>query len=304
MHQERLSRGHKVMPDVDVFPKPATLGYLARRPMERTQGKGAAMPEHEIRFEDGASYERMMGTWSRLAGTEFLDWLKPQPGLRWIDVGCGNGAFTELLIDRCSPTEVHGLDPAEAQLAFARARPRARIAEFHQGDAMTLPFPAGRFDAAVMALVIFYVPMPATGVAEMVRVVAPGGTVAAYVWDTTNGGSPLAPIQSQLRAMGISAPLPPSVGISRMESLLDLWHGAGLHHIQTREIAVTRTFMDFDDFWTTTLTMPTISPVVAAMTSAQVKQLRATVEQHLPAREGGPIIYSARANAIMGRVPA
>ena len=46
------------------------------------------MSEHQIRFGDGAAHERMMGTWSRLAGDIFLDWLTPPPGLRWIDVGC------------------------------------------------------------------------------------------------------------------------------------------------------------------------------------------------------------------------
>ena len=46
------------------------------------------MSEHQIRFGDGAAHERMMGTWSRLAGGIFLDWLTPPPGLRWIDVGC------------------------------------------------------------------------------------------------------------------------------------------------------------------------------------------------------------------------
>src|SRR5438128_1235199 len=55
------------------------------------------MAEQQIRFDDGAAYERMMGTWSRLAGDIFLDWLAPRPGLRWIDIGCGTGAFTELL---------------------------------------------------------------------------------------------------------------------------------------------------------------------------------------------------------------
>ena len=45
------------------------------------------MAEHQIRFEDGAAYERMMGVWSRLAGEVFLDWVAPSPGLRWIDVG-------------------------------------------------------------------------------------------------------------------------------------------------------------------------------------------------------------------------
>ena len=99
------------------------------------------MVEHQIRYDDGAGYERYMGGWSRLAGEVFLDWLAPRPGLRWIDIGCGNGAFTELLVQRCAPAEVQGIDPSEAQLAFARARPAAHGAAFHQGDAMALPFP-------------------------------------------------------------------------------------------------------------------------------------------------------------------
>ena len=35
-----------------------------------------------------------MGRWSRLVGEQFLDWLDIPKGLRWLDVGCGNGAFT------------------------------------------------------------------------------------------------------------------------------------------------------------------------------------------------------------------
>lgn len=91
------------------------------------------MTERLFRFNDGAAYERMMGTWSRLAGEVFLNWLAPRPGLRWIDIGCGNGAFTELLVDRCAPVEVQAIDPSEAQLAYARARPAARLA--HSGRA-------------------------------------------------------------------------------------------------------------------------------------------------------------------------
>jgi ubiquinone/menaquinone biosynthesis C-methylase UbiE len=59
---------------------------------------------------------------------------------------------------------------------------------------MPLPFERQRFDAVVMALVIFFVPNPAQGVAEMVRVVRPGGLVAAYAWDLLDGGFPFDPM--------------------------------------------------------------------------------------------------------------
>ena len=61
-----------------------------------------------VRFDDGAAYERMMGIWSRRVGEDFLGWLNLPPGLKCIDVGCGNGAFTELLVERCRPAEVQG----------------------------------------------------------------------------------------------------------------------------------------------------------------------------------------------------
>lgn len=64
------------------------------------------MVQSPIRYDDGAAYERMMGAWSRIAGEIFLEWLAPAPGLRWIDIGCGSGAFTELLVERCAPAEV------------------------------------------------------------------------------------------------------------------------------------------------------------------------------------------------------
>jgi ubiquinone/menaquinone biosynthesis C-methylase UbiE len=261
------------------------------------------MAEQKIRFDDGAAYERMMGTWSRLTGDIFLDWLAPRAGLRWIDIGCGNGAFTELLVERCAPAEVQGIDPLEGQLAFARARPAARMAEFRQGDAMALPFSEHRFDAAVMALVIFFVPDPAKSVAEMARAVCPGGTVATYAWDVLGGGFPLEPIQAEMRAMGLKPVLPPSSDASRMEALRDLWTGAGLEAVETREITVQRTFADFDDFWTTTLLGSSIGPTVAAMAPADVELLKTRVRARLPADAAGRITYGARANAIKGRVP-
>src|SRR6266853_1188488 len=202
------------------------------------------MAERQIRFEDGAAYERMMGVWSRLAGDIFLGWLAPRPGMRWIDIGCGTGAFSELLVERCAPAEIQGIDPSEAQLAFARTRPAARLAQFRQGDAMALPFLDDSFDAAIMALVIFFVPDPAKGVAEMARVVGPGGTVAAYAWDVLGDGHPGGPIA-----------------------------------VETREITVQRSFTDLDEFWMLNVTSPNIGPIIAAMTAGDAERLKAGVRE-------------------------
>jgi len=260
------------------------------------------MAQRPIRFDDGAAYERMMAVWSRSAGQIFLDWLSPATDLRWIDVGCGNGAFTELIVQRCAPSEVQGIDPSEAQLAFAHTRPGTAGAEFLLGDAMALPFEAGRFAAAVMALVIFFVPEPGKGLAEMMRVVRPGGMVAAYAWDALGGGSPTQPILAEMPALGFSPPLPPSAAVSRIEALRGLWLEAGLVAVETREITVQRTFDGFDDFWNTT-TASTLKHTLAEMPADTVEQLKQRVRARVPAGAQGRITYDARANAVKGCVP-
>jgi ubiquinone/menaquinone biosynthesis C-methylase UbiE len=257
-----------------------------------------------IRFEDGAAYEENMGKWSRLAGETFLDWLAPPKGLRWIDVGCGNGAFTELLVERTAPTAIEGIDPSEAQLAYARTRHKAGIAHFRGGDATALPFPDDSFDAAVMALVLFFVPDPVKGVAEMIRVVRPGGIVAVYLWDLPAGGIPHAPVGAELRAMGLNPALPPSFQISNMEALRALWQDSKFEEIDEREIVVTREFADFDALWKTFMLAPTLAPVVAGMTPADVEALKTRVRARFPADQAGRVTCRGRANAIKGRVPA
>jgi ubiquinone/menaquinone biosynthesis C-methylase UbiE len=134
-------------------------------------------------FADGKAYERLMGRWSQVAGATFLDWLGLPAGLKWLDVGCGNGAFTETLIAKAAPSEVAGIDPSEGQLAYARTRSGAKRATFQMAGAQDIPFADNSFDAAVMPLVISFVPDPVKAVAEMKRMVRPGGTVGAYMWD-------------------------------------------------------------------------------------------------------------------------
>lgn len=261
------------------------------------------MATNQIRFDDGAAYERYMGKWSQLAGQTFLDWLAPQSGLRWLDVGCGNGAFTEMLVERCAPVSVEGIDPSEEQLVFARTRPAARVAQFHQGNAMALPFPGDAFDVAVMPLVIFFVPDPAKGVAEMARVVCTGGTVTAYAWDMVGGGFPYEALHAEMRELGVAVPAPPSPDASRIDAMRDLWTGAGLVQVETREITVQRTFIDFDDYWATILGGASVRQHLAAMPSRDIALLKARMRERLTADATGSITYSARANAVKGRVP-
>lgn len=254
-----------------------------------------------IQFNDGAAYEEMMGVWSRKAGEVFIPWLGAAQGLRWLDVGCGNGAFTQLLVDGCAPAAVEGIDPSEAQVTYARQRPAGRTANFRIGDALALPYADVSFDAAVMALVIFFVPDPQKALAEMARVVKKGGLVAAYAWDLPGGGFPLADLQAELRAAGIQPNLPPSAAVSSMEPLTALWKSQ-LVEVDARVIEVERVFPSFDEYWRIAKLSPGNGPTLKALGEGKGAEVRERVCQRLQAEADGSIRVTARANAVKGRV--
>ena len=105
-----------------------------------------------------------------------------EPGMRVLDFGCGPGTISVGLAEAIAPGELHGLDMEESQIAMARAAAAAGghdNATFHVGDITDMPFDDGSFDAAHCHTVLSHVPDTAAALAEVKRVLKPGGIVAA-----------------------------------------------------------------------------------------------------------------------------
>jgi SAM-dependent methyltransferase len=155
-----------------------------------------------------------------------------------------------------------------------------------------------------MALVIFFVPDPARAVGEMARVVRPGGSVSAYSWDIPGGGFPYQLLQDEMAKLATTPLWPPSVEASRMETKRALWAGAGLTQIETREITVERTFVDFESYWRIAQTGPRLAASLAAMPGDDRQRLKVSLRARLAVDASGRLTYRARANAIKGQVPS
>lgn len=252
------------------------------------------------RWSSGDAYEGYIGRWSRSVADEFLAWLDVAPGARWADVGCGTGALTEAILRLARPASVVGVEPSAAFVAHARERVPG--AEFRAGDAEATGLDGGSVDALVSGLVLNFVPRPEAAVAEARRVVAPGGTVGAYVWDYGGEMWMLRHFWDAAFALDPAArelDEAPRFPLCRPDALAALF-GPGA---EVTGITVPTTFRDFDDYWTPFLggTGPAPS-YVASLDPPRRDALRDALRERLPAGAGGTLALTARAWAVRVRV--
>ena len=151
--------------------------------MKRQGGSLLRAPERKDTWASGVAYEPYVGRWSRLVAREFVRWLAVPLQARWLDIGCGTGALSQIILEVAAPQLVRGIDASEAYCAFARKQIQDARAEFLVGDAQALPVESAAYDVVVSGLLLNFVPQPGQALREMVRAVRKGGTVAAYVWD-------------------------------------------------------------------------------------------------------------------------
>ena len=121
-----------------------------------------------------ASYDRQIAFFERVQFGGGREWICSRASGSVLEVAIGTGRNLP-----CYPagTRITGIDLSPAMLAIARRR-AAELgidAELREGDAEALAFPDGGFDTVVCALSLCSIPDPATAIAEMARVLKPGG---------------------------------------------------------------------------------------------------------------------------------
>ena len=257
------------------------------------------------RWSSGDFYEPYVGRWSRLVAHEFLGWLNAPLALNWLDVGCGTGALTEAVAERCAPERLAGVDPSDGFLDFARQRLGRRGAELQKADAQNLPFADAEFDRVVSGLVLNFVPDHRRAAAEMARVVRSGCEVALYVWDYAGRMELMrhfwdaaAALDPRARELDEGRRFP----VCRPEPLRELFEAAGLADTETRAIDVPSVFRDFNDYWTPFLGGQAPAPGYCMSLGEKAREaLRHRLQASLPTQADGSIHLIARAWAIRGR---
>jgi SAM-dependent methyltransferase len=259
-------------------------------------------------WADGDRYEAYVGRWSRPVARRFLADLAVPAGQRWLDVGCGTGALTDAVLAEAAPAAVLGVDASPGFVRHATAHVGGPRASFRTGDALALPVDDATAGAVVSGLVLNFLPDQPAAVAEWCRAAAPGGVVAAYVWDYAEGMQLIRRFwDAAVRLDPAAAPLDEGTRFTGCAPgpLQELFSGAGLADVVTGSIDVPTVFTDFDDYWTPFLGGTGPAPAhVASLADADRVALREALRHRLPARDDGRIHLTARAWTVRGRVPA
>jgi ubiquinone/menaquinone biosynthesis C-methylase UbiE len=195
----------------------------------------------------GDAYDRFMGRYSRPLAARFAEWLDLAPGQRAIDVGCGPGALTGVLVDRLGADHVAAVDPSPPFVESCRERfPGVDV---QRGAAESLPYDDDTFDVAAACLVVHFMADPVRGVSEMRRVTREGGWVGATVWDLKGSRAPMAPLWTAFAEVAPEQPDESDFQGGSRESLVPIFEGAALRDLEVTELAVTVTHPTFDEWW-------------------------------------------------------
>jgi ubiquinone/menaquinone biosynthesis C-methylase UbiE len=203
--------------------------------------------------QDAVGYEQLMGRWSKKLAPLFIDFAGFAGGEKILDVGCGTGSLTFALAKVADLREITGIDFSPVFVEAAAKRntdPRIKI---QQADACALPFKDGTFDRALALLVLHFVPEAGKAVAEMRRVVRPGGVLAAVVWDHLGGMPGMRMIVDTVAALGEGGRqlrnrycFQPMTQPGEMKRT---FVEQGLADVTGTELMVRMDYQNFDDFW-------------------------------------------------------
>ncbi|MEZ5930441.1 MAG: class I SAM-dependent methyltransferase [Alphaproteobacteria bacterium] len=268
-----------------------------------------ASPSGGYAATDGAAYQRFIGRWTRRLADPLIAFVSPLPEGPVLDIGTGTGSVVAAVRASDPERAITGIDVADAYLDFARAREDCADATFLRQDAAALDLPDDLFAAAFSCIVMNFLKEPATALAEMCRVVRPGGIVASAVWDFRGGLvyqrllwdtiATLDPVAAATRDRIFSAPL----GLP--DGMVDLWRAAGLDDVVRDSLTIRMDFSSFADYWEPLLGgQGPVGSYVAGLEPAMQTRVRDAVRTaYLSGAPDGERSLTATAWAVRGRVP-
>lgn len=242
------------------------------------------------------AYWRFIGRYSEKLAVELADYADVTAGQTALDVGCGPGALSAVLVERLESSHVAALDPSPSFVDAARSRLPG--VDIRLASAESIPFDDDRFDVTLAELVVHFMSDPIAGIAEMARVTRPGGTIAACVWDYGGDTGAVSPFWKVARTLDPGIDDESGLAGVHEGQLAELFRAAGVRDIRTTGLTVFEPFEDFAQWWEPfTLGVGPAGAYVAGLEDDARDALKSACERSLPT---GPFTVSATAWAAVG----
>jgi len=295
-------RIHRTLLPLPLAAAQAGPGAIAATPSSATTEQAEAKM-----FSASAGYERFMGRWSRLLAPRYVAFAGVRDGDRILDIGTGTGALAGALESAAPSSELFGIDPSEAFIAYASQHAKSKRARFEVGDAQALRFMDASFEHAMALLVMNFVPDHKKAFAEMRRVTRPGGTVSACVWDYDAGMQMLRYFWDEVVALDPAMALKDErhMKLSREGQLGELWKEGGLVNVAEMALSIEQAYSSFEDYWGAFLKgAGPGGAYVVSLGADRRHRLEARLRKRLlGGRDDGPFVLEARAWSVRGEVP-
>jgi len=218
--------------------------------MDDTQSESAFHDFERAGWERAAEfYADAFGRLTSQTADELIDAARVTSGSRVLDVACGPGFISAAAALRAA--DVTGLDFSAAMIA--RARRRHPSIQWRDGDAESLPFDAGVFDAVVMNFGLLHLARPDPAIAEAHRVLRSGGRYALTVWTPPDKAVGFGMVLKAIEQFGTTrVPLPEGPPFFRFSDPAEFRRSlaaAGFSDVSVRELPLTWTVPSADALW-------------------------------------------------------
>jgi trans-aconitate methyltransferase len=254
-------------------------------------------------WNDSNGYELYVGRWSKLISADFVEWLSPQPNLKWLEIGCGTGALTNEIVSKGAPSYLLAIDRSEAYIEKARENIRFSNVSFLNTELSTLRL-TDEFDHITSGLVLNFIPQIEQLLLSTMNNLKRGGQISAFVWDYAGHYQPMRHFWDAAKDIFDDAhkfDAGTTFSICTRENLVRLFERLNVSRIRFSNIERIATFRNFEDYWLPIASAQgSVAEFLSTLDPEEKNNLKTRLKHRLPIAFNGEIKLILSALGIEG----
>jgi SAM-dependent methyltransferase len=254
-------------------------------------------------WDNTQGYEMYVGRWSRLLSLDFVNWLKAHTAQKWMELGCGTGALTQAITEKCAPSYLLAMDKSKTYLTKAKENVTHDSVSFLRADLDSF-LSEEEFDHVTSGLVLNFLPHMEKTLRSLTGNLKKGGQMSAFVWDYGGHYQPMRHFwdaAKDVNAIAKDFDTGIKFEICRKDKLINLFESLGLTNVAFTNLERIATFQNFDDYWLPIASAQgSVTEFISMLTEKEKDNLKETIRSRLPFALSGEIKLIINALAIKG----